>query len=107
MKDDNTSDATIIHVSIDGEKDVETIEGMQPTLYHVNRETNEIGHIHLNSAFVCEETQPTPEDNVKTPPKRGTSAATSNDCASPQPGTSKREKEKQFGTVAEEILHKR
>ena len=55
---------------------------------------NEIGDIHLNTAFVCEETQPTPEDDVKTPPKSGTSAATSNDCASPQPGTSKREKEK-------------
>ena len=106
-EDDNMSDATIIHASFDGEKDVETIEGMQPTLYHVNRETNEIGHIHLNSAFVCEETQPTPEDNVKTPPKSGTSAATSNDCASPQPGTSKREKEKRLGTVAEQILHQR
>ena len=54
-EDDNMSDATIIHASFDGEKDVETIEGMQPTLYHVNRETNEIGDIHLNSAFVCEE----------------------------------------------------
>ena len=64
-EDDNTSDATIIHASFDGEKDVETIEGMQPTLYHVNRETNEIGDIHLNSAFVCEETQPTPEDDVR------------------------------------------
>ena len=102
-EDDNMSDATIIHVSFDGEKDVETIEGMQPTLYHVNRKTNEIGDIHLNSAFVCEETQPTPEDNVKTPPKSGTS----NDCASPQPGTSKREKEKRLGTVAEQILHQR
>ena len=68
-EDDNMSDATIIHASFDGEKDVETIQGMQPTLYLVNRETNEIGHIHLNSAFVCEETQPTPEDNVKTPQK--------------------------------------
>ena len=94
------SDATIIHASFDGEKDVETIQGMQPTLYHVNRETNEIGHIHLNSAFVCEETQPTPEDDVKTPPKSGTSA-------SPQPGTSKCEKEKRLGTVAEQILHQR
>ena len=44
-EDDNTSDATIIHASFDGEKDVETIEGMQPTLYHVNCETNEIGDI--------------------------------------------------------------
>ena len=44
---------------------------------------------------------------MKTPPKSGTSAATSNDCASPQPGTSKREKEKRLGTVAEEILHQR
>ena len=70
-------------------------------------ETNEIGDIHLNTAFVCEETQPTPEEDVKTPPKSGTSAATSNDCASPQPGTSKREKEKRLGTVAEEILHQR
>ena len=93
-EDDNTSDTTIIHASFDGEKDVETIEGMQPTLYHVNRETNEIGDTQLNSAFVCEETQPTPEDDVKTGPKSGTSAATSNDCASLQPGTSKREKEK-------------
>ena len=106
-EDDNTSDATIIHASFDGEKDVETIQGMQPTLYHVNRETNEIGDIHLNTAFVCEETQPTPEEDVKTPPKSGTSAATSNDCASLQPGTSKREKEKRLGTVAEEILHQR
>ena len=89
------------------EKNVETIEGMQPTLYHVNREMNEIGDIHLNSAFVCEETQPTPEDNVKTPPKSGTSTATSNDCASLQPGTSKREKEKRLGTLAEQILHQR
>ena len=88
-EDDNTSDATIIHASFNGEKNVETIQGMQPTLYHVNRETNEIGDIHLNSAFVCEETQPTPEDDVKTPPKSGTSAATSNDCASPQPRTYK------------------
>ena len=104
-EDDNTSDATIIHASFDGEEDVETIEGMQPTLYHVNRETNKIGHIHLNSAFVCEETQPTPEDDVKTPPKSGTSAA--NDCASLQPRTSKHEKEKRLGTVAEQILHQR
>ena len=44
---------------------------------------------------------------MKTPPKSGTSAATSNDCASTQPGTSKREKEKQLGTVAEQILHQR
>ena len=51
-EDDNTSDATIIHATLDGEKDVETIEGRQPTLYHVNCETNEIGDIHLNSAFV-------------------------------------------------------
>ena len=106
-EDDNTSDATIIHVSFDGEKDVETIEGIQPTLYHGNRETNEIGDIDLNSAFVCEETQPTPEVDVKTPPKSGTSAATSNDCASPQLGTSKRGKEKRLGTVAEQILHQR
>ena len=55
----------------------------------------------------CEETQPPPEDNVKTPPKSGTSAATSNDCASPQPGTSKREEEKPLGTVAKQILHQR
>ena len=93
-EDDNTSDATIIHASLDGEKDVETIEGMQPTLYHVNCETNEIGDIHLNSVFVCEETQPTPEDDVKTPPKSSMSAATSNDTASPQPRTSKCEEEK-------------
>ena len=73
---------------------METIEGMQPTLYQVNREKDEIGDIDLKSAFVCEETQPTPEDDVKTPPKSGTSAATSNDCASPQPGTLKREEEK-------------
>ena len=106
-EDDNTSDATIIHASFDGEKDVETIEGMQPTLYHVNCETDEICDIHLNSAFVCEETQPTPEDNVKTPPKSSTSVATSNDCASPQPGTSKHEKEKLLGTVTEQILHQR
>ena len=46
-EDDNTSDATIIHASFDGEKDVETIQGMQPTLYHVNHETNEIGDITL------------------------------------------------------------
>ena len=103
------SDATIIHASFDGEKDVETIEGMQPTLYHVrsNCERDEIGDIDLNSAFVCEETQPTPKDDVKTPPKSGTSAATSNDTASPQPGTSKHEEEKQLETVAEQILHQR
>ena len=29
-EDDNTLDATIIHESFDGEKEVETIEGMQP-----------------------------------------------------------------------------
>ena len=29
-----------------------TIEGMQPTLYHVNHERDEIGDIDLNSAFV-------------------------------------------------------
>ena len=46
-EDDNTSDATIIHESFDGEKDVETIEGMQPTLYHVNCERDEIGDIDL------------------------------------------------------------
>ena len=51
-EDDNMSDATIIHVGFDGEKDVETIEGMQPTLYHVNHERDEIGDIDLNSAFV-------------------------------------------------------
>ena len=106
-EDDNTSDATIIHESFDGEKDVETIEGMQPTLYHVNHERDEIGDIDLNSAFVCEETQPTPEDDVKTPPKSGMSAATSNDTASPQPRTSKREEEKRLETVAEQILHQR
>ena len=105
--DGNTSDATIIHVSFDGEKDVETIEGMQPTLYHVNHERDEISDIDLNSASVCEETQPTPEDNVKTPPKSGMSAATSNDSASPQPRTSKREEEKRLETVAEQILHQR
>ena len=44
---------------------------------------------------------------MKTPPKSGMSAATSNDCASPQPGTSKHEKEKRLGTVAEQILHQR
>ena len=55
-EDDNTSDATIIHASFDGEKYVETIEGMQPTLYHVNIERDEIGDIDLNSTFVCEET---------------------------------------------------
>ena len=93
-EDDNTSGATIIHVSFDGEKDVETIEGMHPTLYHVNCERDEIGDIDLNSAFVCEETQPTPEDDVKTPPKSGMSAAPSNDTASPQPRTLKREEEK-------------
>ena len=106
-EDDNTLDATIIHESFDGEKEVETIEGMQPTLYHFNRETDEIGDMHLNSTFVCEETQPTAEDDVKTPPESGMSAGTSNDCASPQPGTSKREKEKRLGTVAEQILHQR
>ena len=106
-EDDNTSDATIIHESFDGEKDVETIEGMQPTLYHVNCERDEIGDIDLNSAFVCEETQPTPEDDVKTPPKSGMSAATSNDTTSLQPGTSKREEEKRLETVAEQILHQR
>ena len=52
MEDDNTSDAAIIHESFDGEKDVETNSGMQPTLYHVNRERDEIGDIDLNSAFV-------------------------------------------------------
>ena len=51
-EDDNTSDATIIHANFDGKKDVETIEGMQPTLYHVNHERDEIGDIDLNSAFV-------------------------------------------------------
>ena len=106
-EDDNMSDATIIHASFDGEKDVETIEGMQPNLYHVNCERDEIGDIDLNSAFVCEETQPTPGDDVKTPPKSGTSAATSNDCASLQPRTSKCEEEKRLGTVAEQILHQR
>ena len=106
-EDDNTSEATVIHASFDGEKDVETIEGMQPTLYHVNHERDEIGDIDLNSAFVCEETQPTPEDDVKTPPKSGMSAATSNDTASLQPGTSKREEEKRLETVAEQILHQR
>ena len=45
--------------------------------------------------------------NVKTPPESGTSAGTSDDCASPQPGTLKREKEKRLGTVAEQILHQR
>ena len=93
-EDDNMSDATIIHESFDGEKDVGTIEGMQPTLYHVNHKRDEIGDMDLNSAFVCEETQPTPEDDVKTPPKSGMSAATSNDTANPQPRTSKREEEK-------------
>ena len=96
-EDDNMSDATIIHASFDGEKDVETIEGMQPTLYHVNHERDErdeIGDIDLNSAFVCEETQPTPEDDVKTPPKSGMSAATSNDTASLQPRTLKHEEKK-------------
>ena len=44
---------------------------------------------------------------MKTPPKSGMSAATSNDCASLQPGTSKHEEEKQLGTVAEQILHQR
>ena len=67
---------------------------MQLTLYQVNRERDEIGDIDFNSAFVCEETQLTPEDDVKTPPKSGMSAATSNDCASPQPRTSKHEEEK-------------
>ena len=93
-EDDNTSDATIINASFDGEKDVETIEGMHPSLYHVNRERDEIGDTGLNSAFVCEETQPTPEDDVKAPPKSGMSAVPSNDTASLQPGTSKREEEK-------------
>ena len=106
-EDDNTSDATIIHVNFDREKDVETIEGMHPTLNHVNHERDEIGDVDLNSAFLCEETQPTPEDNVKTPPKSGMSAAPSNDTASLQPGTSKREEEKQLETVAEQILHQR
>ena len=54
-----------------------------------------------------EETQPTPEDDVKTPPKSGMSAATSNDTASPQPRTSKREEEKRLETVAELLLHQR
>ena len=44
---------------------------------------------------------------MKTPPKSGMSAGTSNDCASPQPRTSEREKEKRLGTVAEQILHQR
>ena len=35
------------------------------------------------------------------------SAATSNDTASPQPGTSKHEEEKRLETVAEQILHQR
>ena len=44
---------------------------------------------------------------MKTPPKSGMSAATSNDTASLQPGTSKREEEKLLETVAEQILHQR
>ena len=88
-------------------KILKLFEDMQPTPYQVNRERDETSDIDLNSAFVCEETQPTPEDDVKTPPKSGMSTTTSNDCASPQPGTLKREEEKGLETVAEQILHQR
>ena len=72
---------------------------------HTRSERYETDDIDLNATFYCEETQPTPEDNIKTSPKSGTSTSTS---ASLQPGTLKHEEEeKGLETVAEQILHQR